>query len=121
MPRRIERQILAGSSPDDDDDDSSPMLMMGNGGRKSWRNTTSSHAVAGNEDLSSEHLRFIQEEYKEELNEGNEEGDWEVCLMKLDDLAVLLGFFRTCLLPSPPLYSECKNNIWWLCFCHCIL
>ena len=113
MPRRIERQILAGSSPDDDedDDDSSPMLTMGNGGRKSWRNTTSSRAVAGSEDLSSEHLCFIQKEYKEELVEINEEGDWEVCLIKLDDLAALLRLCRTCLLPSPPLYSECKNNI----------
>ena len=77
MPRRIERQILAGSSEDDDDEHNSSMLTMASGGGKSWRNTTSSYSVAAGGDFSTGHLRFLQEEYKEELNESNEEGDWE--------------------------------------------
>ena len=65
MPRMIERQILAArSSPDDDDE-----------------YATTSHAVIARsgEDFSTDHLRFLQEEYKEELNESKDEGDWEAC------------------------------------------
>ena len=79
MPRRIEQQILAGS-PDDDDEYTSYAARASSRG-----------------DYSTDHLRFLQNEYKEELNESNEEGDWEVCLDVCLHLHVLLLTCRTCL------------------------
>lgn len=65
MPRRIERQILAGSSPDDDDE---------------YATTSYTASASSRGDFSTGHLCFLKKQYKEELNESNEEGDWEVCV-----------------------------------------
>ena len=68
MPRRIERQILAGSTSSPDDDDEYAAI--------SYAASTSSSRRG---EFSDDNLRLIQKHYKKELNESNEEGDWEVC------------------------------------------
>ena len=77
MPRRIQRQILAGSS-EEDDDDYSPMLVMSSSGRNSWRNAMSSSVITAGGYISTSRLSAIQEEYKKELHESNGQGEWEV-------------------------------------------
>ena len=97
MPRRIERQILAGST-EEDEDDYTPTRAIAS----SRRNATSSTVTAGG-DFSTGHLRSLQDEYKEELIESNDRGDYKV----RQNVNLLL---RIILLSFAPVRSCCANR-----------
>lgn len=79
MPKSIKNQILGTDDDEDDDDGGYPSARaISTRSVSNQRNAASSTATIVGGDLSTGHLQSLQDEYKTELIERNEQGDYKV-------------------------------------------
>ena len=78
MPKRIKNQILGIDDDEDDDGGYPPARANSASSASNRRNVASSTVTIVGGDLSTGHLQSLQDEYKTELIERNEQGDYKV-------------------------------------------